>query len=28
MKRVNISGWFASPYQFGFELIAGRLEQD
>jgi hypothetical protein len=28
LTRVNISGWFASPYQFGFELIAGRLEQD
>jgi peptidoglycan/xylan/chitin deacetylase (PgdA/CDA1 family) len=28
LKRVNISGWFASPYQFGFELIAGRLEEE
>ena len=28
LKRVNISGWFVSPYQFGFELLAGRLEQD
>lgn len=27
LQRVNISGWFASPYQFGFELITGRLEQ-
>ena len=28
LKRVNISGWFFSPYQFGFELIAGRLKED
>jgi peptidoglycan/xylan/chitin deacetylase (PgdA/CDA1 family) len=28
LRRVNISDWFRSPYQFGFELIAGRLEQD
>jgi peptidoglycan/xylan/chitin deacetylase (PgdA/CDA1 family) len=28
LNRVNISGWFVSPYQFGFELITGRLEQD
>jgi peptidoglycan/xylan/chitin deacetylase (PgdA/CDA1 family) len=28
LKRVNISGWFISPYQFGFEMLAGRLEQD
>jgi peptidoglycan/xylan/chitin deacetylase (PgdA/CDA1 family) len=27
LKRVTISGWFTSPYQFGFELIMGRLEQ-
>jgi len=28
LKRVNISGWFVSPYQFGFEMLAGRLDQD
>jgi len=27
LKRTTISRWFASPYHFGFELIAGRLEQ-
>jgi peptidoglycan/xylan/chitin deacetylase (PgdA/CDA1 family) len=28
LKRVNISGWFISPYQFGFELVSGRLDHD
>jgi len=28
LKRVNISNWFESPYQFGFELITGRLAQE
>jgi len=28
LKRVNISGWFRSPYQFGFELLSGRLDHD
>jgi peptidoglycan/xylan/chitin deacetylase (PgdA/CDA1 family) len=28
LKRTSITKWFASPYQFGFELVAGRLEQD
>ncbi len=27
LKRVNISDWFLSPYQFGFELIVGHLEE-
>jgi len=26
LKRVTISDWYLSPYQFGFELIAGRLK--
>jgi peptidoglycan/xylan/chitin deacetylase (PgdA/CDA1 family) len=26
LKRANISSWFTSPYQFGFELLAGRLD--
>jgi len=28
LKRVNISNWFASPYQFGFELVTGRLAHE
>lgn len=28
LKRTSITKWFSSPYQFGFELVAGRLEQD
>jgi peptidoglycan/xylan/chitin deacetylase (PgdA/CDA1 family) len=28
LKRTSITKWFTSPYQFGFELVAGRLEQD
>jgi peptidoglycan/xylan/chitin deacetylase (PgdA/CDA1 family) len=27
LKRITISSWFISPYHFGFELVAGRLEQ-
>ena len=26
LKRITISDWFLSPYQFGFELVAGRLK--
>lgn len=25
LKRITISDWFISPYQFGFELLAGSL---
>lgn len=28
LKRITISDWFLSPYQFGFELLAGSLEAD
>jgi peptidoglycan/xylan/chitin deacetylase (PgdA/CDA1 family) len=28
LKRTPINHWFASPYQFGFELVAGYLEPD
>jgi peptidoglycan/xylan/chitin deacetylase (PgdA/CDA1 family) len=28
LKRVNVSNWFESPYQFGFELVTGRLAQE
>jgi hypothetical protein len=28
LKRITISDWFLSPYQFGFELVAGRLDSD
>lgn len=28
LKRTSITKWFTSPYQFGLELVAGRLEQD
>jgi peptidoglycan/xylan/chitin deacetylase (PgdA/CDA1 family) len=28
LKRITISNWFLSPYQFGFELLAGRLNSD
>jgi len=28
LKRINISNWFTSPYQFGFELVAGSLNPD
>jgi peptidoglycan/xylan/chitin deacetylase (PgdA/CDA1 family) len=27
VKRTPISRWFESPYQFGFELVTGRVEQ-
>lgn len=26
LKRTSITRWFESPYMFGFELVAGRLE--
>lgn len=28
LKRTPINHWFVSPYQFGFELVAGYLERD
>jgi peptidoglycan/xylan/chitin deacetylase (PgdA/CDA1 family) len=28
LKRITISDWYVSPYQFGFELLAGRLSRD
>jgi peptidoglycan/xylan/chitin deacetylase (PgdA/CDA1 family) len=28
LKRITISEWFLSPYHFGFEFIAGRLNSD
>ena len=28
LKRITISEWFLSPYQFGFELASGRLRFD
>lgn len=28
LTRVTISTWYLSPYQFGFELIAGKLSRD
>jgi peptidoglycan/xylan/chitin deacetylase (PgdA/CDA1 family) len=28
LKRITISDWFVSPYQFGFELVTGSLEPD
>lgn len=28
LKRTPINHWFVSPYQFGFELVMGHLEQD
>jgi peptidoglycan/xylan/chitin deacetylase (PgdA/CDA1 family) len=28
LKRITISNWFVSPYQFGFELVAGSLKAD
>jgi peptidoglycan/xylan/chitin deacetylase (PgdA/CDA1 family) len=28
LKRITISDWFVSPYQFGFELVVGRLNPD
>ena len=26
LKRITISDWFLSPYQFGFELVTGHLK--
>jgi peptidoglycan/xylan/chitin deacetylase (PgdA/CDA1 family) len=26
LKRITISDWLVSPYQFGFELVTGRLK--
>jgi peptidoglycan/xylan/chitin deacetylase (PgdA/CDA1 family) len=28
LKRITISDWFVSPYQFGFELVTGSLKAD
>ena len=28
LKRVTVSRWFMSPYQFGFDVLAGRLSSD
>ena len=28
LKRITISDWLLSPYQFGFDLLAGRLNPD
>ena len=28
LKRITISKWFLSPYQFGFELVSGSLKAD
>jgi peptidoglycan/xylan/chitin deacetylase (PgdA/CDA1 family) len=28
LKRITISDWFTSPYQFGFELLIGSLRSD
>jgi peptidoglycan/xylan/chitin deacetylase (PgdA/CDA1 family) len=28
LKRITISDWYLSPYQFGFELLAGSLKSD
>jgi peptidoglycan/xylan/chitin deacetylase (PgdA/CDA1 family) len=28
LKRTTISEWFLTPYHFGFELVAGRLDPD
>ena len=28
LKRITISNWFVSPYQFGFELVTGSLNPD
>jgi peptidoglycan/xylan/chitin deacetylase (PgdA/CDA1 family) len=28
LKRTSITKWIRSPYQFGFELVMGQLEQD
>lgn len=28
LKRITVSNWFVSPYQFGFELVTGSLNPD
>lgn len=28
LRRITISDWFLSPYQFGFELVVGRLRAE
>src|SRR5205814_10230260 len=28
LKRITISDWFLSPYQFAFELVMGSLQDD
>jgi len=28
LKRITVSSWFVSPYQFGLELLAGSLNPD
>jgi len=28
LKRITISNWFVSPYQFGFEFVTGSLNPD
>ena len=28
LKRITISNWFVSPYQFGLEFVLGRLNPD
>jgi peptidoglycan/xylan/chitin deacetylase (PgdA/CDA1 family) len=28
LNRIPISDWFLSPYQFGFELVVGKLKAD
>jgi peptidoglycan/xylan/chitin deacetylase (PgdA/CDA1 family) len=28
LKRITVSDWFVSPYQFGFELLNGSLKPD
>lgn len=27
LQRTAVTSWFVSPYQFGFELVTGRLDQ-
>jgi peptidoglycan/xylan/chitin deacetylase (PgdA/CDA1 family) len=28
LRRITISDWFISPYQFGFEYVTGSLDPD
>jgi peptidoglycan/xylan/chitin deacetylase (PgdA/CDA1 family) len=28
LKRITVSSWFVSPYQFGFEYLLGQLDSD